>query len=282
MAEEWIRNVGRSVPALTISQEPGAKAKGNPALALVQADTGGPAMQIRSAGTMLDCQLFDSTSKFKVDGSGNVTVAGTIAAASGGAGALLTSMGAQVASLYAAPAGATGETTGRPQATGATTAITTSGTVYLTAIVLAQGLLVANVSMVTGTGTLKTGGTHGWYCLADSGLVVRAASADQTDAATKWGTASTVYTLPMANAYTTTYTGLYYVGVMVANSAGTQPNIVSAASLATGIVSIAPVLSGPSSGGTGTGQTTPPATDGSVTLGAISADSARRFYAWTS
>jgi hypothetical protein len=197
------------------------------------------------------------------------------------AGAILTALGAQVSQLYGAPAGATGETVPRSGVTVATSSLTTSGTIYMTAILLAQGILINDLTFITGTGTLKTGGTHGWYVLTDSGLVVRAASADQTDPATVWGTASTPYPLAMSNSYTTTYTGLYYAGVMVATSAGSQPNLVAATSIAAGL-GIAPVLSGPATGAHGTGQTTPPATNGTVTLGAITPDGSRRYYAYTS
>lgn len=178
--------------------------------------------------------------------------------------------------LYAAPSGALGETMGRLRASVASQVITTSGTIYLTAIVLPAGLTISNISMITGT-VVKTGGTHGWYVLCDSNLVVRDATADQTDAATKWGVASTEYKLATTARYVTTYTGLYYVGIMVANSGGTQPSLLAAVSGATGI-GLTPKLSGISS----VGQTTPPATDGSVTLTAITNDASRSYYAYVS
>ena len=59
-----------------------------------------------------------------------------------------------------------------------------------------------------------------------------------------------------AASYATTYTGLYYVGIMVANSGGTQPNIVAAAAAVSGLGGT-PKLSGNCTGGTGTSQTTP-------------------------
>lgn len=196
-------------------------------------------------------------------------------------GALLTSLGAQPSKLAEAPTGATGETVPRSQVTVATSGLTTSGTIYLSAITLAQGVLVSNISMITGTGTLKTGGTHGWYVLLDSGLVARAASADQVDPATVWGVASTVYTLPMTTPYLTTYTGLYYVGIMVATSAGSQPQILAAVNIAAGLGQ-AVIMSGPATGAHGTGQTTPPATDGSIAMTGVTPDGSRRYYAYTS
>ena len=262
---EWIRNVGRPDPALVISQEPGATATGNPALAVSQADPAGAGIRVRSAGTLLDLQDPAGTSKLKIDSAGAQS---PFPAAFG------------ISQLYGAPAGANGETIARPQATVVTAGVAVSGTVYLSAIFLPAGITVSNITMVSGTTTLKTGGVHGWYCLADSARVVRAATADQTDAATVWGTASTAYTLPV-NAFLTTYTGLYYTGIMVATSAGTQPNMVAGAAMGAGLGAISPILSGPCTGGTGTGQTTPPATDGSVTL-TLSSDSSKRWYAYTS
>lgn len=165
-----------------------------------------------------------------------------------------------------------------------TAGLTTSGTIYLVAVYIACGTPVTNISFLTGTGTLKTGGTHGWYVLVDNNGVIRAVSADQTDAATTWGTASTVYTLPVltstSSVYTTTYSGIWRLGIMVANSGGTQPNLVATAATAAGVSStIGPALAGPCTGGTGTSQTTPPAADGTVTL-TVGSDGSKNFIAW--
>jgi hypothetical protein len=178
--------------------------------------------------------------------------------------------------LALAPTGATGQTMPRNLVIGSAT-IPANGTVYLTAIYLPQGTAVNNITLVTGT-SVKTGGTHGWYLLADSGRVVRAVSADQTDASTVWGVASTAYTLSVsAAAYSTTYSGLYYVGFMVAESAGTMPTFSGAsASVATAVNSIAPAMTGTA----GTGQTTPPAVT-STTL-TLTSNGAFGFYAYTS
>src|SRR6266436_3227924 len=71
-----IRNVGQSRPALTISQEPGAAAQGNPALGLAQADGTGPALLIRSAGSAIDMRDNSGVSRLSISGSGNIAVAG--------------------------------------------------------------------------------------------------------------------------------------------------------------------------------------------------------------
>lgn len=187
--------------------------------------------------------------------------------------------------LFRARSGSLAQTLPRILVTSTTAALTTSGTVYLVGITIPSGTVVSNITTLTGTGTLKTGGTHGWYILCDNNRVVRAATADQTDASTVWGTASTEYQLAIATAgggaastFTTTYSGLYYVGVMVANSAGSQPNLCSSATQVAGI-GLAPILSGAT---TTTAQTTPPLTDGSVTIGTIANDSTKFFYFWLS
>lgn len=190
----------------------------------------------------------------------------------------LTSVSAQAGSgLPMVRTSALGATFPRYAATVATAAVTTSGTVYLTAITLPGGTTVTNIVTMTGTGTLKTGGTHGWYIICDSARKVRGATADQTDAATVWGTASTEYSIALSAPYVTTYSGLYYIGIMVANSAGSQPNLIASATQAAGITGAAPILCGATAT---TGQTTPPATDGSVTIGAITADGTKNFLFW--
>jgi hypothetical protein len=175
----------------------------------------------------------------------------------------------------------------RPSYTNATTGSpANSGTVYLVAYYLPAGTPVTNITFFTGTGTLKTGGTHGWYVFVTADLKIRAVSADQTDAATKWGSASTAYPLPVltstSSVYNTLSSGLCYLGIMVANSGGTQPNLVSGPSMAAGVAgtAVGSVISAPCTGGTGTGQTTPPTADGSVQLVLGTQDGAKNFLCW--
>lgn len=138
---------------------------------------------------------------------------------------------------------------------------TPSGTVSLRQMILPQGLTVSSMSMTTGT-TAKTGGTHGWYVLLTSAAVVLSVTADQTDAATVWGATTTAYPLAFTAPAVMPYTGVYYAGVMVANSAGTQPTFVGVSAIAPGL-NTAPFVTATSS----TGQTTPPAVG--ATLAAI-------------
>ena len=175
-------------------------------------------------------------------------------------------------SSYQAPTGATAETQPRGLCTNQGN-IQTSGTLYVRAISMKQNTVVNNITFAVDA-TVEAAGTHGWYVLLDSGRVVRAVTADQTGAAF-WGAANTLVTLP-TNAYTTAYSGLYYVGVMVA--ATTPPRFTCGIATATALVGAAPVLYGTSS----TGQTTPPTT-GTTMAALVSAGASNwNFYAYTS
>lgn len=179
--------------------------------------------------------------------------------------------------LLIAPTGAAGETIPRNIAT-ATSGTMSSGTVYTRAIGLRSGVLVSNVTLFNTGSTEVTQAslTHGWYVLCDKNMVVRAVSADQIGAA--FFTAfNTGYTLSVAgSAYTTTYTGAYYVGVMVAVSAGSMPGLAVGGNASTGVAQASPVLYGSSS----TGQTTPPLAGAS--LAAVSFLTGFNFYAYVS
>jgi len=163
-------------------------------------------------------------------------------------------------SVYIAPAGALAETYPRHLVT--ISVGNTSGTLVLAAIGLPAGLTVTNIIMCVGA-TAKTGGTHGWYAILDKNFLLQGVTADQTDAATVWGTVNTPQSLALAAPYVTTYAGLYYLGVMVAESAGTMPTFNCIAPLQGGI-NIAPYL-----GGTSTTGLTTPGTPGTTTYAAI-------------
>lgn len=179
-------------------------------------------------------------------------------------------------SVYTAPAGATAETFPRNLVLSSTSALT-AGTLLLTAIALPAGLTINAITMCTGA-NVKTGGTHGWYCILDKNFLLQGVTADQTDAATVWGTANTAYTLPLAAAYTTTYAGVYYIGVMVAETAGTTPNFNGISGLSSG-VNLAPYLAGTSTPGL-----TTPGIVGTTTYAALTAGTAtgKPAYAYTS
>jgi len=150
------------------------------------------------------------------------------------------------------PAGTVARTIGRDRVVGGASPV--NGSVYMRMIVLPAGFTASAMTMTT-RNSAKTGGTHGWYVITDQYMNVLAVTADQTDAATTWGTTYTPYKLPFANTWGTAYTGIYYAGVMVAETAGTIPAFMSSAAvLSAAYNALPPVLCGNS----GAGLTTPP------------------------
>ena len=153
--------------------------------------------------------------------------------------------------LLIAPTGATGETCPRSLATSAASSSTASGTVYVVAIGLRAGIPVNNItaftSSVSGSNVATEADiTHGWYALLDSTITVRAVSADTTGGATAFMTsAETGYAKSVSgSAYTTTYTGLYYIAFSMSVSAGTMPQLATRASTGTNGPASSPVLQG--------------------------------------
>lgn len=159
--------------------------------------------------------------------------------------------------VYATNGAALGETV--PAQLAASATALTSGTLNLAAIHFGAGTTISNVGFVTGA-TAGVTMTHWWACLVDQNLVVQAVTADQTSGAIG---ASTWFQLAFTTAYKTLYSGLYYVGLMIA--ATTEPTLVGAAApqaaLVTGTGAPALKLGGASS----TGLTTPPALGSAVT-----------------
>lgn len=179
-----------------------------------------------------------------------------------------------VQQLYVAANAAVGATIPRTNVTTGTGTLT-SGTLYVTAVGLQAGVTCSAATFYTNAAA-KTGGTHGWYVLLDKNRKVLAVTADQTDAATVWGAASTAYPLSFTTPAITQYSGLFYVGVMVAESGGTMPTFSGATGLTGGVAGSATgvaILAGASS----TGQTTPP--NVGDTMGAITPNGNQVMYA---
>jgi hypothetical protein len=152
------------------------------------------------------------------------------------------------------PAGCLATSHDRRQITGSFAPV--SGTAYYRLVRLVAGLPVTSLNMWV-TGVAKTGGTHGFVNIVSvaSGRVV-ASSADLTDAATTWGNANSLASIPMSAPYTPPVTGAYWLGFMIAESSGTMPTVGSpVASPDSGIVAVPPVYCGH----VGTGLTGPPA-----------------------
>jgi hypothetical protein len=159
-----------------------------------------------------------------------------------------------------------------------TTSTPTSGTLYLVPIWLPKGLVISNISFVSG-GTAAVTPTNWWFTLHDRSRVALARTADQLTAA--WA-ANTIKTLAIAQAtagsassYTTTYGGLHHLGVMI--KATTVCNLVSEGSLTDVLASVSPGF-----GGTDTGLSTPPTvTAGAFTAGAFGAGSGILLHGYT-
>lgn len=182
---------------------------------------------------------------------------------------------------FTAPTGALGETCPRFAATSFSSTSLVTGTVYMRAIGLPAGVPVKNITLVTSTPQIATQVdiTHGWYALCDSTRHIVAISADQPGSAV-WTATNTPYTLPVlgsgGSTYITTYAGLYYIGQMVAISAGSMPMFVASGAVGVGVGSAAPVLMGPSSAS----QSTPPTIG--TQLSAVSFANSNAFYSYVS
>ncbi|WP_030747670.1 right-handed parallel beta-helix repeat-containing protein [Streptomyces sp. NRRL F-5135] len=151
-----------------------------------------------------------------------------------------------------------------------------TGWLYLVPIWLPKGLVVANLSFVAGN-TSGSGLTNQWFTLHDSNRVALARTADATTAAWAAATTKTLAiaqtTAGTATSYTTTYTGLHYLGVMIAGT--TPPSLMGEGRL------IAGGATAPGLGATNSGQTTPPTVTGSVFTAAVFSGAAILAYAYT-
>ncbi len=131
----------------------------------------------------------------------------------------------------------------------------TSGTVYLAAVWLDKGTVVTSIRWCSSSQALVTG-THQIFGLYDSSLNRLAISTDDTS--TAWGTSATKTLSLTPGTFTTTYTGLHYIAVLV--TASTCPNLFCTNSFATVLGN--PALFGPTAS---TGQTSLPNPVGAIT-----------------
>lgn len=156
---------------------------------------------------------------------------GATVPASGGEGELLSAIATAILGFvppdgidsFLGPLNSTAQTFDRRTIT-TVTATSASGVKNMTAVFLPKNTIVNNLNMVTGT-TAAITPTHQWMGLYDNTRKLLAISADGLTAAMA-GSTALVY--PIANtaagaatSFVTTYTGLYYIGVVVV--AGTQP-----------------------------------------------------------
>lgn len=142
--------------------------------------------------------------------------------------------------------GALAETVSAVYAT--TTLTPSSGQLYLWPVHLGAGQSVGHVGYVADS-TQSASLTHQWVCVTDNAYTVQAVSADGTSATL---TANKFINTALAAAYTTTYSGTYFLGAMISSSGGTQPTMAAATSpravLVTGTNVPTPVLGGTSNG----------------------------------
>lgn len=167
------------------------------------------------------------------------------------------------------PAGTLGRTLARSNIIAAALGTLTSGTVYVSRLLLPRGIPVTNVNILSNT-TAEATGTHCWAGLAGRDLVVKGISADNTGAA--FFAASTFQQFAFGQQYVTEYDGYYYA---LFCCAATTPPTLSGNTLPAGIASQAPIICATSD----TGKTTPYAAGAAI--GALTA-STIHFYATVS
>ena len=114
----------------------------------------------------------------------------------------------------------------------------------MASIWLPSGLVITSLSVKNG-GTAEAGGTHAWAALFDSSRALLRQSNDETGAAAI--AASVVHSFILTSTFTTTYSGIHYVGVCVV--ATTMPTLLGHPSTAAGVNDIAPVVGGNSTTG---------------------------------
>jgi len=139
---------------------------------------------------------------------------------------------------------------------GVNIAAVTSGTMVMQAIWLPAGMVVNNLIAHSGT-TASATQTNRWMALYDNNRALLRQSTDQT---TTVLAANTLYTAPIT-AYTTTYSGIYYIGILTAATTANSLIGVTAAGNAA-IRGQVPILTGTSSTGL---TTTAPATAAAIT-----------------
>ena len=161
---------------------------------------------------------------------------------------------------FGLPSGVIAETTPRQLLNYGNEPLLTSGKLYLASIYLPKDAVITSISFTastTGAGTPL----NQWFALYDSSLALLRQTLDDTT--TAWGTGVTK-TLNLTSTYTTTASGMFYLGIMV--KATTVPTL-RAEDIHTNIdiVGLAPILYG-TTNNTGLTDTAPnPATGLTVT-----------------
>jgi hypothetical protein len=172
---------------------------------------------------------------------------------------------------YFLPDGAFAESFPRTASAASTTI--TSGTLWLAPIALPANVAIGHLAFISSS-TGAVAPTHWWFGLYDKSRVQLATTSDQGSAA--WGS-FTLKSLAVAttaggaaSSFTTTYSGLYYVGMVMA---ATTPVNLLGVNVSQSIFGTTPPILG---GTSDTAQTTPPAFP--HTAGAITPNNALYAY----
>ena len=158
-----------------------------------------------------------------------------------------------VIGCYIPPSGIVYESYPRQLGSASVTTLAT-GKLTLCAVYLPAGVTISTLAawFLTAIGSP----THWWFGLYDNNRVQLATTADQTSTPSGTGVVSLAIATVAggaASSFTTTYSGLHYIGVMVAATG--VPSQLVYPSEGVGVMSAVPVVTGTSD----TGQTIPPA-----------------------
>lgn len=179
-----------------------------------------------------------------------------------------------------APSGAIMETFPRQASNTPAAVAKTSGTLYLSAIGLPVRTTLGHITYPSALSGGATSPTNWWFALYDNSFNLLAITADQTTTAWSGNTSVTLAIATIASGasstFTTTYTGLHYVGIMMA-AATPVMTVRGSGNVQNGIHQIAPYLGGPSDTGL-TAPSTFPHTATSITGGNATPPD----YAWVS
>lgn len=168
-----------------------------------------------------------------------------------------------LADIGSAPANALAAPYPRQLISSDTLALAT-GVLTMVAVWLPKNTVVNNLNALIGT-TGSAGPTHQWFGLFDKSRNLLATTADGTSTAITASTSTTPSILTAAVAttaagaattFTTTYSGLYYVGIMVSSSSA-QPTLSAYSSVAAMVNAIPPILAGTADGSLTTPETFP-------------------------
>jgi hypothetical protein len=177
---------------------------------------------------------------------------------------------------YLKPAAALFETLPRNTTSWTNSGFAASGRIQLASIALPADLVIGHLAVQFGTGA--TSPTHWWFGLFDDAFAALAFTADQTTTAINTDQLSSLAIATTAggsvSSFTTTYTGLYYFGVMQAASTPANSWVPSSPSL--DVASLSPVVNGRSS----TGQTTVPSFPFTATTPSGTGTGSSQFYAY--